>query len=73
MEKIWYKKELYILSYEFLKFMPFSDFYLIFINIFFTKIAKKWIFLPASANVASGSSAKLTCGAQDHRTGVTQR
>ena len=34
MEKIWIKKELYILSYEFLKFMPFSDFNLIFKLIF---------------------------------------
>ena len=29
MEKIWIKNKLYILSYEFLKFMPFSDFNLI--------------------------------------------
>ena len=34
MEKIWIKKELYIESYEFRKFMPFSDFYLIFKSIF---------------------------------------
>ena len=38
MEKIWIKKELYILSYEFLKFMSFFwflfDFYLIFIKYF---------------------------------------
>ena len=34
MEKILIKKELYILNYEFLKFMPFSDFYLIFKLIF---------------------------------------
>ena len=26
MEKIWIKKELYILNYEFLKLCPFSDF-----------------------------------------------
>ena len=32
MEKIWIKKELYFLSYDFLKFLTFSDFYLIFIN-----------------------------------------
>ena len=47
MEKIRIKKELYNLSYKFLKFMSFLrflfDFYLIFINIFFTKIAKKGI------------------------------
>ena len=48
-------------------------FYLIFINIFFTKIAKKGNFLPAGADVVSGSSDELTRGAQDHRTGVTQR
>ena len=30
MEKIWIKKELYILNYEILKFYAFFDFYLIF-------------------------------------------
>ena len=43
-----------------MKFMPFSDFYLIFINIFFTKIAKKRILLPAGDDVASGPSGELT-------------
>ena len=45
MEKIWIKKELYILNYEFLKFYAFSDFSLIFKLIFYGfylfKIAKK--------------------------------
>ena len=36
MEKIWIKKELYILNYEFMNFYAFSDFfYLIFYLIFF--------------------------------------
>ena len=71
------KKELYIYSYEFMKFMPFFDFYLIlyliFINIFFTKIAKKGNFFPTGADVASGSSGELTRDARDHRTGATRR
>ena len=44
--------------------MAFFDFYLIFINIFFTKIAKKGNFLPTGADVASGSSGELTRGAE---------
>ena len=36
MEKIWIKKELYILSYEFLKFLSFSNFLTHFIEYFFT-------------------------------------
>ena len=71
MEKIWIKKELYILNYEFLKFMPFfnfySIFYLIFINIFFAKITKKGNFLPAGADVVSGSSDELTRGTRVRR------
>ena len=59
MEKIWSKKEFYIKSYEFLKLSFFSKFYLIFINIFFTKIVKKGL-LPAGADVASGASWELT-------------
>ena len=50
MEKIWIKKELYILSYEFLKVMPFSDFNLIFKLIFikfsYSKKSKKGLFYP---------------------------
>ena len=71
MEKIWIKKELYILNYEFLKFMSFfSDFYLIFINIFFTKIAKRG-YLPVGADVASGTGGELTRGAREHRADAT--
>ena len=44
-----------------------------FINIFFTKIAKKGNFLPAGADMASGSSGELTRDAWDHRTGATRR
>ena len=44
MEKIWIKKELYILNYEFLKFYAFFWFFIWFLFIFFfTKIAKKGI------------------------------
>ena len=46
MEKIWIKKELYILNYEFMKFYAFFRFfYLIFIYIFLIKIGKKRILL----------------------------
>ena len=48
MEKIWIQKELYIIRYDFLKFIPFFDFYLIFKLIFYKfflfKIAKKGVF-----------------------------
>ena len=44
MEKIWIKKELYILNYEFLKFYAFfSDFYLIYKFNFYLKIRKKGV------------------------------
>ena len=74
MEKIWIKKELYILNYEFLKFYAFFDFFYIILNqFFFTKIAKKGGLLPTSADVASGPSDEMTRGARDHRTGATRR
>ena len=41
MEKIWIKKELYILNYEFMKFYAFSDFYLIFLFDFFLLKSRK--------------------------------
>ena len=40
MEKIWIKKEFYILNYEFLKFCLFR-FFILLLFIFFTKIVKK--------------------------------
>ena len=47
MEKIWIKKELYFLSYDFLKFLVFfqifTDFYF---NYFLPKITKKAVFIP---------------------------
>ena len=69
MEKIWIKKELYILNYEFMKFMPFSDFYII-LNWFFLikKITKRGIYLQvvtwraglaASWHVARGTTARM--------------
>ena len=49
MEKIWIKKELYFEKYEFLKFSPFSDFYLNFKVIFrlisLLKSRKRGVFL----------------------------
>ena len=61
MEKIWIKKELYMLNYEFLKFYAFSDFSLIFKFIFYVfflfKITKKGgvilVHRPPYADVAS--------------------
>ena len=44
MEKIWIKKELYILSYEFLKFMSIFLIFNEFLSIFFIKITKKGVF-----------------------------
>ena len=41
MEKIWIKKELYILNYEFMKFYAFFRFLFDFLFYFFTKIAKR--------------------------------
>ena len=44
MEKIWIKKELYILNYEFMKFYAFFWLFIWFLFIlFFTKISKKGI------------------------------
>ena len=70
MEKIWIKKELYILSYEFLKFMPFSVFNLIFneflIGISYLK-SRKGGFLfhrPRDADVARGTAARMRRGTE---------
>ena len=54
MEKIWIKKELYFSSYEFLKFLIFLDFHLIFNDLFIMKIVKKWVLFhrPRGADVA---------------------
>ena len=72
MEKIWIKKELYILRYDFWKSQPFSDFYLILkLNFYFKKIAKRG-YLPAGADVVSGEGGELTCGARDHRADATR-
>ena len=64
MEKIWIKKELYILSYELLKFVSFSNFYLIFIwfllSIFFIKIAKKGISYLQVMTWRAGPGGELT-------------
>ena len=60
MEKIWIKKELYTLTYDFLKFYDFSDFYLIFKVIFNLIKSQKGDLLTcrltwrAAADVASG-------------------
>ena len=75
MEKIWIKKELYILRYDFLKFMPFSDFIWFlneFLKHFLLKKITKRESLPVGADVVSGSSGELTCGARDHRVGATR-
>ena len=62
MEKIWIKKELYILRYDFLKFMPFSDFHLIFKVIFYLIKSQKGDLLTcrltwrAAADVARGTA-----------------
>ena len=54
MEKIWIKKELYILNYEFQKFIPFfSDFYLIFIWFFYLLKSPKRGFITSSDDVVS--------------------
>ena len=46
MEKIWIKKELYFLSYDFLKFLIFFGFLLTLLSVFCNKNRKKWgIFL----------------------------
>ena len=68
MEKIWIKKELYILDYEFMKFYAFfSDFYLIFKFIFYEffllKIAKRGLLTyrltwRAAADVARGTASR---------------
>ena len=82
MEKIWIKKELYILNYEFLSLFPIFIWFLIeFLNILLVKIAKKGEKLPA-ADVASGPRrswrgdwAKATGwrGARVHRAVTTWR
>ena len=65
MEKIWIRKDLYILNYEFMKFYAFFQFfYLIFIYIFLIKIRKKGILLTcrvtwrAAADVARGTTSR---------------
>ena len=61
MEKIWIKKELYILSYEFLKFMSFFRFLFDFLlSIFFIKIAKKGISYLQVMTWRSGPGGELT-------------
>ena len=72
MEKIRIKKELYILRYDFWKFLPFSDFYLLFKLNFLFKNRKKGEYLPAGADVASGEAGELTRGARDHRADATR-
>ena len=72
--KIWIKKELYILNYEFMKFYAFFWFLFDFLfDFFLLKSRKRAGLLPASADVASGSSDELTRGARDHRMGATRR
>ena len=56
-----------------MKFMPFSDFYLIFYFIFLYENRKKGDLLPVDADVASGLSGELTHGTRDHRTDATRR
>ena len=60
MEKIWIKKDLYILNYEFLKFYAFFRFLYNFKLIFPYWNCEKGDLLPAGADMASGSSGELT-------------
>ena len=59
MEKIWIKKQLYYENYEFLNILGISGF--LFEN---RKNRKKRVYLPAGADVASGTSAQanVVCG-----------
>ena len=57
-----------------MKFMPFSDFYLIFINIFFTKITKKGIYYLQVMMWRAGLGGELTwCAGPPHGCDVALR
>ena len=62
MEKIWIKKDLYILNYEFLKFYAFSWFFIWFLFIFsLLKSGKRGFYLPVGWR-----------GVRDHLEGATR-
>ena len=73
MEKIWIKKELYILNYEFMKFYAFSDFSLIFklifTDFFYLKSQKRGGYFGPQASYAD--VARRRRGARDHRADAT--
>ena len=71
MEKIWIKKELYILNYEFLKFYALFPYFIWFLFDFYEfslfKNCKKGGKLTAGDDVASGPRRRLTWRAEPPR------